>query len=103
MIRRPPRSTLFPYTTLFRSAWPQTKRVFEPARNSTIVISAGAERNIRDAERAGLTYHDLQTFPNSSTIEAKAGGTRLQWSDAGGAEIHDRRPLRRLPVCARDP
>src|SRR3712207_7851412 len=22
MIRRPPRSTLFPYTTLFRSAWP---------------------------------------------------------------------------------
>src|SRR3712207_8557581 len=23
MIRRPPRSTLFPYTTLFRSSWPQ--------------------------------------------------------------------------------
>src|SRR2546430_8936249 len=27
MIRRPPRSTLFPYTTLFRSSW-------EPARDS---------------------------------------------------------------------
>src|SRR5215510_15264145 len=26
MIRRPPRSTLFPYTTLFRSALPQTVR-----------------------------------------------------------------------------
>src|SRR3712207_7171821 len=24
MIRRPPRSTLFPYTTLFRSRWPRT-------------------------------------------------------------------------------
>src|SRR5258707_10798169 len=24
MIRRPPRSTLFPYTTLFRSQWPPT-------------------------------------------------------------------------------
>src|SRR5258708_17302790 len=24
MIRRPPRSTLFPYTTLFRSCWPLT-------------------------------------------------------------------------------
>src|SRR2546426_4122093 len=24
MIRRPPRSTLFPYTTLFRSRWQQT-------------------------------------------------------------------------------
>src|SRR5437867_6208513 len=26
MIRRPPRSTLFPYTTLFRSAWPRRLR-----------------------------------------------------------------------------
>src|SRR2546429_7223739 len=25
MIRRPPRSTLFPYTTLFRSAWKEMK------------------------------------------------------------------------------
>src|SRR2546430_8855149 len=27
MIRRPPRSTLFPYTTLFRSADPETKEL----------------------------------------------------------------------------
>src|SRR5689334_24593800 len=26
MIRRPPRSTLFPYTTLFRSCWEAAKR-----------------------------------------------------------------------------
>src|SRR2546429_3768203 len=26
MIRRPPRSTLFPYTTLFRSSWPTGTR-----------------------------------------------------------------------------
>src|SRR5687768_18286621 len=25
MIRRPPRSTLFPYTTLFRSRWPSVR------------------------------------------------------------------------------
>src|SRR5438067_2989312 len=25
MIRRPPRSTLFPYTTLFRSSWPTAR------------------------------------------------------------------------------
>src|SRR5438874_10651601 len=30
MIRRPPRSTLFPYTTLFRSQW--------PTRNETITF-----------------------------------------------------------------
>src|SRR2546430_11231644 len=27
MIRRPPRSTLFPYTTLFRSLWPARRMV----------------------------------------------------------------------------
>src|SRR5256885_16379077 len=26
MIRRPPRSTLFPYTTLFRSVWGESRR-----------------------------------------------------------------------------
>src|SRR2546425_5687252 len=32
MIRRPPRSTLFPYTTLFRSRWPpcNLRRTLEP-------------------------------------------------------------------------
>src|SRR2546427_7824640 len=30
MIRRPPRSTLFPYTTLFRSAMHAVRRVFDP-------------------------------------------------------------------------
>src|ERR1039458_8067154 len=31
MIRRPPRSTLFPYTTLFRSAFEQPKALTEPS------------------------------------------------------------------------
>src|SRR5260370_24682842 len=31
MIRRPPRSTLFPYTTLFRSGWPRATRTRAPA------------------------------------------------------------------------
>src|SRR2546422_10816406 len=31
MIRRPPRSTLFPYTTLFRSPNPKARRNFTPA------------------------------------------------------------------------
>src|SRR2546430_15932672 len=32
MIRRPPRSTLFPYTTLFRSATPGARTIAELAR-----------------------------------------------------------------------
>src|SRR2546425_8744491 len=31
MIRRPPRSTLFPYTTLFRSAWARLARRYATA------------------------------------------------------------------------
>src|SRR5258707_2413618 len=43
MIRRPPRSTLFPYTTLFRS----------PARASDHLSDAGAGRRRRAENRAG--------------------------------------------------
>src|SRR5260221_3538990 len=48
MIRRPPRSTLFPYTTLFRSASPDAERVLEifrandrnPSRPDIYVVAA---------------------------------------------------------------
>src|SRR5687768_18197682 len=36
MIRRPPRSTLFPYTTLFRSGEITVARAFEPLTQATI-------------------------------------------------------------------
>src|SRR5574341_1737546 len=36
MIRRPPRSTLFPYTTLFRSAQHRGHRVHEPAHRGDV-------------------------------------------------------------------
>src|SRR3712207_8214678 len=35
MIRRPPRSTLFPYTTLFRSRFPTTVALRAPKRSIT--------------------------------------------------------------------
>src|SRR3712207_6927374 len=39
MIRRPPRSTLFPYTTLFRSAapWPAILRIGRPSTEDCAV------------------------------------------------------------------
>src|SRR5258708_21375282 len=40
MIRRPPRSTLFPYTTLFRSRSPHndaTRRSWRPPRSATSI------------------------------------------------------------------
>src|SRR2546426_7329559 len=45
MIRRPPRSTLFPYTTLFRS-WVRFARLVRPCR-----AGRDSARNRRQAER----------------------------------------------------
>src|SRR5688572_31579852 len=43
MIRRPPRSTLFPYTTLFRS---RSRRVSSPCRARLARIGAGKGRRL---------------------------------------------------------
>src|SRR5258708_11852452 len=51
MIRRPPRSTLFPYTTLFRSSLPRTKRTphapCPPPRELPFVRRLGTDRAVR--------------------------------------------------------
>src|SRR5256712_10149820 len=46
MIRRPPRSTLFPYTTLFRSRVPDLDRALERCR-------AAGDRLVDDVPRRG--------------------------------------------------
>src|SRR3712207_8161953 len=38
MIRRPPRSTLFPYTTLFRSAWPREHKLFRCCASDVAIM-----------------------------------------------------------------
>src|SRR2546422_8322784 len=61
MIRRPPRSTLFPYTTLFRSGlkrdamaaiekydWPGNVRELKNALERSLVLSRGDEIGIDD-------------------------------------------------------
>src|SRR2546429_6518064 len=46
MIRRPPRSTLFPYTTLFRSASTSRRPVFVTTHWS-VVLTAGRNDTVR--------------------------------------------------------
>src|SRR5258708_28931093 len=49
MIRRPPRSTLFPYTTLFRSNFDVEGKTFAlrhlSGRNKSVLGNCGAERS----------------------------------------------------------
>src|SRR5215204_931038 len=49
MIRRPPRSTLFPYTTLFRSRHP-LRHALEPLRHELPRRELGDARRAREAE-----------------------------------------------------
>src|SRR4051812_49562837 len=56
MIRRPPRSTLFPYTTLFRS-----QLVFERERDA---LAAGPGRGFADAIRSEEHTSELQSHVN---------------------------------------
>src|SRR2546425_3425832 len=68
MIRRPPRSTLFPYTTLFRSpkSWPRTRE--RPVQESNGQLDCGDVRkgeNIpprRDSPRSEEHTSELQSL-----------------------------------------
>src|SRR6202051_5342411 len=53
MIRRPPRSTLFPYTTLFRSM-----RWHGPSRNSCCNRSSGPARSRSEEHTSELQSHE---------------------------------------------
>src|SRR3712207_7237611 len=58
MIRRPPRSTLFPYTTLFRSALGVDREVGHRVARGPVVRRLG--RGVDDEpEVAGHVAHDL--------------------------------------------
>src|SRR2546430_11606233 len=43
MIRRPPRSTLFPYTTLFRSRFPSPPRIGDSIHSACVHPSAASD------------------------------------------------------------
>src|SRR3712207_7754048 len=59
MIRRPPRSTLFPYTTLFRSALPYglAAKLAEPDRPVIALAGDGATQMLGMAEMITLARH----------------------------------------------
>src|SRR2546430_11492423 len=59
MIRRPPRSTLFPYTTLFRSQRPRN-----PSRRASIRMRRAIRRAILRVRRSEEHTSELQSQSN---------------------------------------
>src|SRR2546421_9218517 len=63
MIRRPPRSTLFPYTTLFRSGW--CSRCGEPPRPA---VRAGTARAAACADSLRSEEHTSELQSRSDLV-----------------------------------
>src|SRR2546430_12751519 len=63
MIRRPPRSTLFPYTTLFRSLGSRLQR------RPTIITSSGSSIDV--GARGEQPLHDLQRAASRSRLQRR--------------------------------
>src|SRR5256885_3579448 len=69
MIRRPPRSTLFPYTTLFRSeeACPMN---LAPTTSTTAVLAVGDALAMVLLDRKGLTPEDYRSEEHTSELQS---------------------------------
>src|SRR2546427_4529860 len=76
MIRRPPRSTLFPYTTLFRSR----------TEVNAIVFAAGA--SAYTITNANLTQSSGPLFIRGMGIVNNSGTTQTFVAQAGRSEEH---------------
>src|SRR5438093_6087131 len=62
MIRRPPRSTLFPYTTLFRSVRAGARGV--GGQRDTRIAGSGNDELLRASERSEEHTSELQSLTN---------------------------------------
>src|SRR3712207_8347164 len=72
MIRRPPRSTLFPYTTLFRSPWSAvTSSAASAGRPST-------SRAISRVTSAAAAAHSTDASPNRCPARSEEHTSELQ-------------------------
>src|SRR5260221_3002527 len=101
MIRRPPRSTLFPYTTLFRSSGSRLHpraRTPERGRMRICVVGAGAVGGMTGAwfAKAG---HDVSLVARGAHLEAiRSRGLPL--ASGSKPEVH---PVRASPDPAHFP
>src|SRR2546430_8065001 len=76
MIRRPPRSTLFPYTTLFRS-----KHDLECERRQPLVVS-GQRPCVETGELQGQSHHEQARCEHADRKSTRLNSSHSQISYA---------------------
>src|ERR1017187_5840710 len=90
MIRRPPRSTLFPYTTLFRSEEGECSRKVCTTSPYPTTRGSTARRRLSTTCDNHLSGNDLQIIHDSSHLRDSPGRPWLStssestWPDSGG-------------------
>src|SRR3712207_7483632 len=86
MIRRPPRSTLFPYTTLFRSVLDGLRRARRGERREVRARGSGGEeeREKSQAERES---------PHVADVDARPSAPRHNRSEEHTSELQSRQYL----------
>src|SRR3712207_8193795 len=89
MIRRPPRSTLFPYTTLFRSRQAQVGTGDRSAKVRTYNFPQG---RITD-HRIGLTSHNLEAVLGGELDEFTQALAAKERSEEHTSELQSRQYL----------
>src|SRR5256885_10436348 len=100
MIRRPPRSTLFPYTTLFRSSGVRKVVQFEAASDNELVIGCAVQSVLRSEEHTSelqspcnLVCRLLLEKKQSVGASQQPVGMRSQTAGAlGHHELYDPHP-----------
>src|SRR5256885_511595 len=76
MIRRPPRSTLFPYTTLFRSATAEWAAPSAPGWPPPAAAPSGPERTWRSRSTTSIAGIGADSSSWSSTFSGRGGAWR---------------------------
>src|SRR3712207_3985922 len=79
MIRRPPRSTLFPYTTLFRSFLDLSRNTRNPSREASHLVGSERGHVLPDEDAVRVRHPDLP-FRQGVSLTTPLQGERTQRS-----------------------